>query len=87
MLIGERTTYPESGDLNTCCGKKTAIQRSRVEVKTMSQPPSTYDRWLEIVYWQCMVVYEHRGQVWETTDEEEELVHRNIFDYKDVFDS
>ena len=71
MLITERSTYPASGDINKCCGQDTVIQKYTYEVNRMTQPPHTYDRFLDVFHWQCKVVFEHRGQVWITTDEEE----------------
>lgn len=68
LQLTERSTFPESRDLNTCCGAQTHLRETRLAVADMPNPPRTADRWAIVTHWQCHRREDHSGEVWATTD-------------------
>lgn len=69
MELEGRSNWPQSRDLNTCCGEKTITREFRYETHMMRPPLRTADRWVICTAWQCVVQEHHSGDVWITTDE------------------
>lgn len=73
-------SFPKNSDtIAYCCGEKTHIRAWTVDVRMITNPPATTAREILITHWQCHVVEDHFGDIWE--GKHEPLVeHQNVFE-------
>lgn len=74
-------SFPRNSDsIAYCCGEKTDIRSWTVDVRMITNPPPTTAREILITHWQCRVVENHFGDIWEG-------LHNPLVKHDNVFET